>query len=1114
MIKSLTTKRNQARGGGKIPRILLVAAAFLASLSLQAQSITLNIENATIGRVLETIQKEYGYSFSINTGAVDISQKVTVKADASDIEDVLEQIFKNASVEYRIDGKIISVNEKRTDDRASGEKEAVISGHVADSENFPLAGVAVVVKGMAVGTSTDADGYFSFPAPAGSGDIVLQLTFLGMKSVEMPATPGVPLMITMESDSEYLDELVIVAYGSQRRELVTNAISSFKPDENMARTALSPTELLQGRIAGVNISTSSGNLGTSERMSIRGASSLSASNEPLYVIDGIPLNNETGSLYSFGEDLSSLSVLNLNDIESIEVLKDAASAAIYGSRGTNGVILITTKSGKEGRSEIKVNYNFGISEFARKNRIRYADSASWIEVYNEGIDNYNAQNGFTPESAGYITHIRNPFGNLPDTEWLDVITRMAMQHNADISFSSGTAKTKIYAGANFSYQEGVIKTNDITKVNLKLNLSHKMNKWLEIGGNMSGNFLKNNRVPGASLGSTIVARAVEQRPFDRPYKPDGSYYLGGTDELSRHNPVQILSEETSYVNNYRFLGSLWAQANITKKLKAKVSFNTDAGYTLDYLYYNANHPYKEDNGRVIEKNRFLMSNLVETFLNYDDQWGDFTFGAMAGHSFQKTMARSSSMDMQNFPSPSFNTVGVAAVMSGVTGGISEYAIESWFARANVAWKDRYILNATIRTDGSSRFAPKYRWGYFPSVSVGWNISEENFWNAPRTDLKFRLSYGKTGNQDGISNYGWQPLISGGYDYGGVSGIAISSKGNENLTWETADQYDFGFDLSFLDGQINMMFDTYLKNTHNLLYTKPMHATSGQTSMLSNIGSMRNYGVEFTLNTYANLGPVQWNSSFNIAHNKNRLTELLGSDIIPIGSNHAMQVGQEVGSFYLLRFDGIYQYDGEVPQQEYDMGVRAGDIRYYDKDGNGIINDSDREIVGSANPDFTGGWNNSFSYKGLNLSIFFTFSYGADIYAQWMTGPTRMGNYQGLLQEWADNRWTGPGSTNKYPRTVYSYHGNNSRASTYYLKDGSFIKLKSVMLSYNLPEKWLSAMKLRECRVYIQGENLALISKYPGWDPEISTSLSPQLIGIDNYGVPVPTIYKLGINLTF
>ena len=1079
------------------------------AVGMQAQNISLKAGNTSIREVIETLQKDYGYSFSIRTSEVDVEKSVSIDVTNADIKTVLDKVFAGSKVSYSIDGNLISVTEAAPPKK---QKNATVTGQILDDVG-PVIGASVLIKGTKTGVITDFDGKFSLsgvPVP-----VTLEVTFLGMATQEITVTdPTQPISVTLVPDADVLEDVVVVAYGSQRRELVTNSIASFKPDENNLRSALSPTEMLQGRVAGVNISTSSGNLGAAERMSIRGSSSLSASNEPLYVIDGIPLVNNSGALYTFGEEMSSLSVLNLNDIESIEVLKDAASAAIYGSRGTNGVILITTKQGREGRSEVKVNYSFGVSEFNNRDRIKYADSASWVKIYNEAIDNYNNQNGFTQISTGYVQHIRNPFEGLPDTDWLSVATRLGMAHNADISFTGGTNKTKIYVGGSFANQEGVIKTNDITKVNLKANLSHKVTKWMEVGANMSGNFIKNNRVPGANLGSTIVARMVEQRPFDRPYKPNGEYYLGGTDELSRHNPVQILEEETVYVNQYRYLGAIWAQADICKGLKFKAAFNTDAGYTMDYLYYNSNHPYKEDNGRIIEKNRFVMSNVIETFFTYDNKWGDFTFGAMAGHSYQITSARSNSIDAQNFPSPSFDTIGVAAVISGITGGLSEYAMESVFGRVNLAWKDRYILNATIRADGSSRFAPGCRWGYFPSVSVGWNISKEDFWPSPASELKIRASYGKTGNQDGINNYGWQPLISGGANYGGISGIAVSSKGNENLTWETADQYDFGFDLSFLKGKINMMFDTYLKNTHNLLYNMPMHATSGQTSILANIGSMRNYGIEFTLNTHVDLGPVHWSSSLNIAHNKNKLTQLVGDDTIDLGSNHALKVGEEVGSYYLLRWDGIYQYDGEVPSGEYGMGVRAGDMKYYDLDGNGLVNDSDRILVGSPNPDFAGGWNNSFSWKGLNLSIFFTYSYGADIYASWMQGPTRMGNYQGLLQEWCDNRWTGPGSTNKYPRPVYSYHGNNNRVSTYYLQDGSFIKLKSLMLSYTLPQKWTDAVRMKSIRVYLQGENLALISKYRGWDPEVSSDLSPQLMGLDKYGVPTPRVYKLGVNISF
>ncbi|MBR6002560.1 MAG: TonB-dependent receptor [Bacteroidales bacterium] len=988
-----------------------------------------------------------------------------------------------------------------------------LTGTVKDDLGAPCPGATVQVKGTSVYAVADLDGVFTIPAQ--NDDYVITVSFIGFKDQEAACAPDQQsINIVLEPDSQYLDEVVVVGYGSQRRELVTNAISKFKPNDDNIRQALSPSELLQGRVAGMTVGTQSGNLGTAERVSIRGSASLKASNEPLYVVDGIPLNNESGSLYSYGEDLSSLTVLNLSDIESIEILKDAASAAIYGSRATNGVILITTKQGREGKGETKISYNGGVNTFPRKNRVKYADSDTWVKVYNAGVDNYNAQMGYTPDNPSYVKHVMNPYQGLPDTDWLGLITRPGMFHNVDVSFAGGTKKTKYYIGGAFRSEEGVIKTNDILKANLKVNVSSDLTKWLSAGANLSGNFIQTNRVPGANLGSTVLARAVEQRPFDRPYKPSGAYYLGGTDELTRHNPAQLMTESTSYVRNYRFLGSVFTDIHPLKGLNLKVSYSTDASYTLDYIYYNANHPYCEDNGRIIEKNRFFISHLVETVASYQRTFGDFDFNAMAGYSYQKTSARNNSIDAQNFPSPSYDTVGTAAVFAGATGGISEYAITSFFARAGVAWKDRYVLNATFRADGSSRFAPKHRWGFFPSVSLGWNISKEGFWDRSDIDFKVRASYGKTGNQDGINNYAWRALIGGGANYDSVSGIYASSNGNENLTWETADQYDAGFDISFWKGRFGIIFDAYLKNTYNLLYEKPTASTTGFTSIMTNIGTMRNYGVELTLDGHIDIGPLKWDTSFNLSHNKNRLTSLLDDNIISLNDYHALQVGQEVGAFYLYKFDGIYQYDGEVPEPQYELGYRAGDVKYHDFDGNGIINDKDRFIAGSPNPIISGGWSNTFKIKGFELGIFFTYSYGNKVYALWMAGPTRLGNYQAILDEWGKHYWTGPGSTNTYPRPIYSYHGQNAKSATNYLLDGSNIRLSSVTFAYNFPSNLTEKMKIKGLRLYLQGENLALISRYPGWDPDSSTSVDPSLIGVNSYGVPRATVYKLGATISF
>lgn len=1096
-----TNRRSVGIFGGLLLLILFSCCGIGRAAAQQQgaeQRITLSMRDTAISDILENITKRYQYAFITRTANVDTNARVSIDVVDEPLRAVLDRIFAGQKVAFEFDGRLVRISKAAVPPPSSASTIAV-SGVVRDGSGNPLAGVTVMVAGTYKGVTTDNDGRYALRVDGEAS--VLQFLYLGYKNVEETVGKRTTIDVAMEEDLKMVDEVVVIGYGTQSRKTLTTSISKIDGDKLYGAPVSTVGDALKGKVAGLRVATNSSLSGEAPRFLIRGGSSINMGNDPIYIVDG-----------ALRDDLSGV---NPNDIESMEVLKDAASAAIYGSRATNGVVLITTKQGREGKSEVKVNYGFSITQFPNTGRREYVGSKQYVEVFNEGVDNYNRQNGFTVNSSGYVKPIRNPYGDMPDTDWLDLITRLGQSHYLDLSFSGGNAKTKYYLSGSYNYQEGVIKTNDISKVNLKSNINHEMFKWLKVGANISGNYLHNNRIPGADLGSTIIGRAVQQRPFDRPYKPNGGYYTGGTDELLLHNVVQILSEETSYTDNYRFIGSFWAEAQIIKGLTVRASYNNDSAYTYDYIYYNQNHPYAADKGRILDRNRFVMTNTIDLYANYNRKIGeDFELGAMVGHSFLKTRSRTSYIDAQNYPSPAFDVASVAANIVDASAGLSEYAIESYFARLSLAYKDRYVVNATIRTDGSSRFAPDCRWGWFPSVSVGWNVSNESFWNAEKTDLKIRASYGRTGNQDGISNYGWQALISGGVNYGGQSGIAISSSGNDRLTWETADQYNAGFDLSFLGGKINMIADVYLKNTNNLLYSKPVHATTGETSILSNIGSMRNKGVEFTINTHLNLGKVLWSSSFNIARNVNKLTSLLEDDLLSIGANRALKLGRTVGSWYIFRTDGIYQYDGEVPQALYDKGVRAGDVKYWDRNGDGNITDDDRIVTGNPNPKFSGGWNNTFKYKGLELSLFFTYSYGNDVYASWMIPGSKPGHTRSLLKAYADNRWTGPGTSDKYPRAIYSYSGWNGKNSTMYLTDGSFIRLRSVTLGYTFPQRLVSKIHLKGLRVYAQGDNVFLCSRYPGWDPETSVNLDPRFYGEDNDGVPQPRIFKLGVNITF
>lgn len=1004
----------------------------------------------------------------------------------------------------------------RPDDAGQNITPSVLKGTVTDADGQPLPGATVMVPGTAKGTVTDLDGHFEIEMERPG---VLECMCLGFETVRIDVSPDMrDVRFVLEQSAEFIDEVVVVGYGTMRRSLVTSAISKVEVDADMMRSVSSPAELLNGRIAGVSTFTGSGNLGSGERMSIRGASSISAGNEPLYVIDGVPLINSDANITDFGESMSTLAMLNLNDIESIEILKDAASAAIYGSRATNGVVLITTRSGSEGRSDFRVNLTTGLSQFPDIDKIRMATSEQYIAAYNDGIDNYNRQNGLSVGDSDYKTHISNPFGTMEDYDWMRAITQLGKFYTADVSFSGGNRNTTFYIGASAGYKEGIIRTNSMEKINLSAKISHKVGNWLEIGTTNSANYMKNNQVPGANSGAMIIGRAILQRPYDRPYAPDGSYFVGGTDALTYHNAVQILNEEISYLQNMRYIGSYYATLKFWDgKISFRNTFNTDVLSLYDYTNYLSTHPYGLGVGLITDRNQTTLNWTVENVLDYNDSYfgGDLEFNVMLGHSFLSRSYHNASIQATDFPSPSLDVVGVGTYYSHY-GTRSDYVMESYFGRLSASYKGRYLLTATLRTDGSSKFAKDYRWGWFPSVSLGWNITNEPFMKGVKesgTDLKFRISYGKTGNQEGIGDYAYQPKLTAGYGYDKQAGFAVSDFGNADLTWEKADQYDIGMDMGFFHDRLTVIVDAYLKNTTDLLYNMPVHALTGRSTMLTNIGSMRNTGFELTLGGSLELGPVHWESNFNISRNVNEITSLLDGDEPIIASNRILEKGRSINCFNLFRQEGIYQYDAEVPLPQYEQGVRAGDVKWYDHDGNGIIDDSDRVPMGDADPDFFGGWSNTFSWKGLSLNVFFTYMYGNQVLMGQGTNLTRTAHTRGVVAEYVENAWSGPGSTNTYPRNIVGY-SFNQKNSDMLLFDGSFIRLRTLTLSYSFPSRILKKLRMQGLRVYAQGDNLFLLTRYPGWDPEVSNSLDPRYTGTDNLNVPQPRTYTLGLNLTF
>jgi TonB-linked SusC/RagA family outer membrane protein len=1091
---------------------LVLASGLPASATAQtpAGTVTLHAKDISVGEALAQIERQSGYIFFYHDEALDVTRKVSLNVEAQPVERVLDRIFASTGNTWRIAERQIFISPPPPPKPAAPAAPFQVTGRVTNPAGDPLAGVSVVAAEAMKGTVSDYQGRFSLEL---TGAATLEFSLLGFVKQTVRVNSATTLDVTLAEQATELDDVVVLGYGTLSKSNVSSSIGTYRPSTLSATSAVSADRLLQGRISGVHITSASGALGGSSRVSVRGIGSLSASNEPLYVIDGVLLGTSSADLGNFGESMSPLATLNPQDIESIEVLKDAASAAIYGSRATNGVILVTTKSGSKGKKAVvSVGLTMGLSQAVRTDKVEMAPSELYLEVLNEAIDNYNLQTGLSEP------RIDMPFPGRADTDWLGLVLQTGRNINANLSVAGGTEATSYYVSGNVGFTEGIFTDNRLDKYNIKANVHTDANSWFSVGTNINLNYTRNNRVPsGYSIGTNMFPRALEQRPWDRPYNPDGSYTTNSA-PLLNHNPLQAIKEENVWLDNYKVLGNIFAEARLAKGLALKTSFGGEVGYTEEHIYYNKKHTYGNGLGRLTDGRRLQTNMLVETSLSYRESFVDdaLFFDIVAGHAYQKEQTSLSNIVGVGFPSDSFDVMTAAATINEAITNLYGTAIQSFFSRASLSWKQRYLLTLSIRADGSSRFAPESRYGYFPSVSAGWNISEEEFWKHDKTRIKLRASYGATGNQSGIGGYAYQALTSGGYNYNGLNGIAIASEGNRDLTWEKARQFDVGVDVSLFRGMLSFEADYFIKNTTNLLYSLPVHSTTGFTSIPSNIGSMRNRGFEFAV--HGNVGrKVKWQSDFNISFIRNRLTSLIDDSARTVGTLgvNVLQVGHPVGSFYMVKHTGIYQYDEEVPEVLYAKGVRAGDCIYEDITGEGDISAGDKQVVGSANPKFSGGFNNTITWNGFDLSMFLTFSYGNMVYEGW-TGGYRLGSGSWpMLRSQAEGRWTGPGTSNTIPRAIYGLtHNSTAFPSTRYLHDASYIRCRNLTLGYSLPRELVARAGISNVRVYFQVDNLFLLTRFPMLDPEVNISLAANAMGQDFLLPPQPRSFNFGVNLQF
>ncbi len=1111
-----------------LPAAAAMAAAERPFLLDQSYSVTLSADRISVDNAMKRISTQTGiaFSYSAKTGGI-ILNDVDVRLKNAEVETILSSVLKDTDIDWIVRDNMIGLYSTRSEASSDipfasagrqGEDLVPVSGRILDQAGKPVPAAAVYSpKNTAWSALSDDNGRFSLRVPRGERLVV---SLLGYQEQELLVRgPMTGLTITLEESVNELDELVFVGYGTMRRSLVTNAVSKMTMDDSKQRPVTSPTDLLNGRVAGVTSFASSGALGAGEKVSIRGASSIQAGNDPLYVVDGVILDATNANAYNFGEAMSPLAVLNTNDIESIEILKDAASAAIYGSRASNGVVVITTKSGREGKGNVRLNLTTGINQFPNIGRVRMSTVEEYLKAYNQGVDNYNAQTGKNQAKL-------SPDG-LTDTDWLSYGVQLGNFTNADISLSGGNKATKYYIGAAANHNKGIIQTNSLDKVNFNSKISHQFNSWIEAGANTTANYMKNHQVPGVSMGSMILGRCMLQRPFDKAYHDDGTYTVGGTSELTYHNPASILNEANAYLESYRFLGSYYVTLKFFQdKLTFKNNLNIDFTQNHDYKNYSSKHPYVK-NFNVVDYNKSIRNLTFDSILNYNDKFGDLGLNAMLGHSFQSIYVTTSNMLGKTVPSDSFDVISATASLGDYSGDITEYAMESYFSRLSLNYLGRYIFTATLRADGSSKFAPAFesRWGWFPSVSVGWNVSREPFMESTRnviSDLKLRASYGQTGNQAGIGYYAYQAKMAAGYNYNGASGVAVSDFGNPTLKWEKSGQWDAGFDMSLFKDRFTVIFDAYYKRTSDLLYNKPIQTTSGVSSILSNVGSMENKGVELTLGGNFNLGPVHWTTNLNLAHNTNRILSLIDDEDIIIGSNNnttygtrrILREGLPLGTFFLYKHDGLYQSDAEVPEALYKKGYRAGDIKYRDVDGNGNLDDKDCMPMGQVTPKIQGGWSNTFNWGNWDLNLFFTFAYGNQVYAGQAFNYSRISYKANSMAKYSTHYWTEGSSENWYPRPYYN-GSLNQLNSDFFLHDASFLRLRNVSLAYNLPSSVAKRIAMKALRIYASVDNAFLLTPYDeGWDPEVNTNNDARYIAVDNFNIPQPRVYTLGFNITF
>lgn len=1022
---------------------------------------------------------------------------------------------------------------------AVAQNVRTITGKLTDANTGkPIAGASVVLKGTTTGTSTDENGNYTLKVPANTNAGTLIFTNIGFIAKEQAFTGEKIGNVSLTPDAKALNDIVVIGYGTAKKSDLTGSVSQVKADEIRASAPTTFDQALQGRSAGVQVTQISGKPGGETSIRIRGTSSITAGNEPLYVVDGLLISSDGRDMstgVTLGPSLSPLSSINPNDIESIEILKDASATAMYGSRGANGVVLITTKKGKSGRGTISFDASYGSQEISHK--LQVLNGPQFGNFVNEAKMN----GGQTPV---YV----NP-KNLPTTDWQGELFRKAPMQSYQLSMSGGNEKTKYSLSGSYFDQDGIITNSDFKRYTFRANLDQKITERLSAGLTTTYSNVASNGVLTTAGDGTIVPGIITSALLFNPILPvynskiPGGYTYENDRGKTLGNPVAEAKEYNSFSTISRILGNVFLKYKIADGLEFKTSFGID-NYNSKENSFGPNF-LKRTQASHGEAGIGMMQGLTwlnENILSYtkDLRGGKDNISAVAGFTTQKFHNDGLVQYVFDFDD---NRTGWHNLSAGKnpqkpSSPESQWSMVSYLARVNYSLGDKYLFTLTGRTDGSSKFAEGNKYGFFPSGAFAWRVINEEFMKEQKifSDLKVRTSYGIIGNQ-AIPPYQSLALV-GPFGEGTFNtansepftGQEPTSYPNKDLKWETTAQFDLGVDMSFFKSRLNITADYYNKKTSDLLYPTPIPYTTGFVTTLLNVGNITNNGFDLDIRSINIKNKnFRWNTALTFSVNKNKITKLNIDRDVYLAGGQILRVGQPIGTFYGLVFDGIFQSDEEAASSPVLVGqeatspdpasrAKAGDRKYKnmsDVNGKVVIDDNDRVILGYAQPKFTWGLNNSFSYKNWDLSFFFQGSQGNKMANMNTLNLQNFTGENNVIAEAALNRWTPENHSNKYPRALSYGSKDVGIFSSNVVEDASYIRLKSLLLAYNFNAQMLKKSGIQNIRVYASATNLLTITKYTGYDPEANTyGQNTTIVGVDNGGYPQAKVYTLGLGVQF